>query len=300
MKLSEFLKKSSEPSDYITLNKIEKMFQKISSNHDNVIYTNLTYNNDFNFSEKIVLSSNPDCDFPRIKKEILSFQDNKYNENDQKILDNISYKDKIDCSYLNKLNNNIIYCHAVGYEHKNINMIPIGRDFKNERYFSVIDRFSKNKNILCYCNFTLPPNKIHWYGLVRKHVYDYYEYKSFVLKEHCHRHPRNYNNQIVINYYKKLASSKFNICPRGCGIDSYRIWDSIHMGCIPIVEKYEGYNQFEDLPILFVDHWKDYEKLTEDYLESKWEEMLEKEYNYEKLNMSYWEKKIIRDIETFK
>ena len=84
------------------------------------------------------------------------------------------------------------------------------------------------------------------------------------------------------------------ICPRGCGIDTYRLWDCIYMGCIPIVEKYEGYKQFEDLPILFIDHWRDINNLTESYLEHTWLDMLEREYNYEKLKLSYWKEFIVK------
>ena len=65
------------------------------------------------------------------------------------------------------------------------------------------------------------------------------------------------------------------------------------MGCIPIVEKYEGYQQFEDLPILFIDSWKQIEYFTEDYLENKWKSMLEQDYDYNKMRMSYWENKIL-------
>ena len=71
----------------------------------------------------------------------------------------------------------------------------------------------------------------------------------------------NYNN-----YFNKLLSSKFSICPRGCGIDSYRVYDSILCKCIPIMLKNgEYYKNFEGWPILFID---DYEDLTEDFLEN--------------------------------
>ena len=105
-------------------------------------------------------------------------------------------------------------------------------------------------------------------------------------------HPRRYSQTDVLSYYEDLARSKFSICPRGAGIDTYRMWDSISMGCVPIVEKYEGYQQFEDLPVFYVDHWKDIEDLTPEFLEAKWTEMMEVDYNYDKLKMSYWQNKI--------
>jgi hypothetical protein len=41
------------------------------------------------------------------------------------------------------------------------------------------------------------------------------------------------------------------------------------LGCIPIVEKYESHNNWNDLPILFLDNIRDYELLTEDFLTPK-------------------------------
>ena len=82
------------------------------------------------------------------------------------------------------------------------------------------------------------------------------------------------------------------ICPRGCGIDTYRLWDCIMLGCIPIVEKYESHNSWNDLPILFLDNIRDYELLTEDFLNRKYDKFLEKDFNYDKCTNDYWYKKI--------
>ena len=91
------------------------------------------------------------------------------------------------------------------------------------------------------------------------------------------------------NYYETIARSKFMLCPRGCGLDTYRMWDCLYLGCIPIVVKYAGYKDFEDLPILFIDKWEDYLSIDENYLNKKYDEMLDVNYNYDKLKFSYWE-----------
>jgi hypothetical protein len=98
----------------------------------------------------------------------------------------------------------------------------------------------------------------------------------------------------------KISRSKFIIAPRGCSIDSYRLWDAIYFGCIPIVVKYEGYNQFEDLPILFIDKWEDYSELTEEYLNHIWDKFSVMDFNYEKLKFSYWENEITSTINEFR
>jgi hypothetical protein len=47
--------------------------------------------------------------------------------------------------------------------------------------------------------------------------------------------------------------------------------------------------EFSDLPILFIDKWED---ITEEFLLKKYEEIIKKEYNLDKLKFSYWRKKI--------
>ena len=49
---------------------------------------------------------------------------------------------------------------------------------------------------------------------------------------------------------------------------------------------------FDDLPILQVD---DMCSLTKEFLEDKYEEMMSKEYNLDKLKMSYWLQQIEND-----
>ncbi len=40
-------------------------------------------------------------------------------------------------------------------------------------------------------------------------------------------------------YYKELSRSKFVVCPSGLGWDSYRIWEALMMGAIPVIERYK-------------------------------------------------------------
>jgi hypothetical protein len=95
------------------------------------------------------------------------------------------------------------------------------------------------------------------------------------------------------SYYNKdkifpLSRSKFAVCPRGCGIDTYRLWDCIVLGCIPIVERYPSHEQWYDLPILFIDSIQEYETMTEEFLHQKYAEMMDRDFAYEKVTMNYW------------
>ena len=94
-------------------------------------------------------------------------------------------------------------------------------------------------------------------------------------------------------YFTKVSKSKFNICPRGNGIDNFRLWDSIYLGAIPIVVKKTVFHDYlKDLPILFLDSYEEFENLNKEFLEETYQKMLKKKYNYKKLLFSYWINKI--------
>lgn len=87
------------------------------------------------------------------------------------------------------------------------------------------------------------------------------------------------------NFLKEIKSSKFVICPRGNGVDTHRLWETLYMGSIPIVKYENTHHLFTDLPILFI---KDWNEITEDFLNDKYLEIINKEWNLQKLKMSYW------------
>jgi len=96
----------------------------------------------------------------------------------------------------------------------------------------------------------------------------------------------NHDNNFDIGYFTKMKEHKFVLCPRGNGPDSYRVWEALHMGSIPIVQSKNshGCHHYFDLPILQLDSLFD---LTEDFLEQKYQEM-QKKYNWDQLIEEYW------------
>lgn len=304
MKLIEYINSHNYyGDDYITIIQMEKLMTKLSSMHNNFTYQPLDLKIDIskiNQKYNVLFSCNGDLDFPRpTNRTVVEYNNsnlNEYDERKQQYINNIPYIDKLEVSQLNEIPQHIhkIYCHSVGIEHEKVNMVPIGRDFKNVDFFPIVDKLTKNeKQILCYNNLTLPPKCFHWYGTIRKTIFDTACSKSFVYCKKCDVHPRQYSQNDIIQYYIDISKSKFMLCPRGCGIDTYRLWDSIHMGCIPIVEEYDGYNQFKDLPILYLNSWKEFENMNAEFLEQKWNEMLYCEYNYDKLRLSYWKNEFL-------
>lgn len=93
------------------------------------------------------------------------------------------------------------------------------------------------------------------------------------------------------DYLQNLQNAKFTLCPGGLGWDTYRAWESMVMGSIPVLETYyrkDGfYRVFDDLPVLWVDH---FDNVTPALLESSYPKILARaeEYNFAKLTKRWW------------
>jgi len=48
-----------------------------------------------------------------------------------------------------------------------------------------------------------------------------------------------YGYKDINDYYKEISSSKFILCPSGVGWDSYRIWEALSLGTIPVIERHK-------------------------------------------------------------
>ena len=100
---------------------------------------------------------------------------------------------------------------------------------------------------------------------------------------------RGINGQDFYLYCNNLIQYAFCICPRGNGVDTHRIWESLYLGCIPIVKRHHTHTFEEDLPILFIDNWTD---ITQDFLQEKINTIDYSLFNSPLLTMTYWEEKI--------
>jgi hypothetical protein len=86
-------------------------------------------------------------------------------------------------------------------------------------------------------------------------------------------------------FLEDIRNHKFVLCPRGNGIDTHRLWETLYMGSIPIVKRHIALAEFNDLPILFIDDWNE---VTEEMLHNKYAEITSKSWNMDKLKISYW------------
>jgi hypothetical protein len=87
------------------------------------------------------------------------------------------------------------------------------------------------------------------------------------------------------NNWKNITNYAFVLSPFGNGMDCHRTWETLCLGSIPIVKALNFKKMFEDLPILNVENWSD---INEELLIKTIEEFKNKEFNYKKLELSYW------------
>ncbi len=86
-------------------------------------------------------------------------------------------------------------------------------------------------------------------------------------------------------YLDDLARSKYVISPPGSSLDCHRIWESVLMNCIPIVETSPLDKMLYDMPVLIVQDW---DEVTPELLEQKYDELMARVHASEKMYAAYW------------
>jgi len=165
--------------------------------------------------------------------------------------------------------------------HKKTEIIPVGIENNLKKIPTLEERINNplKKDKLCYLNFDIGPTS-HRRHKIRKKVL-----KAFEKKKFCYRAERKSFKE----YLKDLSRSKFVLSPKGNGTDCFRTWESLLVGSIPIVSTSKLDPIFKDLPVLIIKKWED---ITEEFLLEKYEEMLSKKYNLEKIYINFWFDKI--------
>ena len=100
------------------------------------------------------------------------------------------------------------------------------------------------------------------------------------------------------DHFYEAVTGKFVLCPSGLGFDTYRLWETILLGSIPVVESNAGFDRtYSNLPVLVV---RDYSELTPRLLDVAYPCFLNNahRYDYRHLTESYWLDAIDRAIDT--
>jgi hypothetical protein len=94
-------------------------------------------------------------------------------------------------------------------------------------------------------------------------------------------------------FLQQIRNHSFTLCPRGNGIDTHRLWETLYMGGIPIVKENLAMDDFKDFPILFI---KDWNQVTPEFLKEQEYVLQNKNFDLEKLKVNYWIEKIKNSI----
>ena len=95
-------------------------------------------------------------------------------------------------------------------------------------------------------------------------------------------------------YFTTLPNYKFVVSPEGNGVDCHRHYEALMAGCIPIIEDSRHIREvYGNCPILYT---TDYTEITPEYLEKKYDEMIDKTYDFSKLFVSSYSPDIQTEI----
>ena len=154
--------------------------------------------------------------------------------------------------------------------------ISLGAKQQQNMIHDIYSKAPKNRKMLCYINF-IPSYKDRVDAILE------------IPKELCYFEKKRIS---IEETYINQSHYAYVISPHGNGLDCYRTWEAIHLGCIPIVKKssLSEAGLYDDLPVLIVDEWKHITRqlLNEYYL--KLSDMFKSPLP--KLTISFWKNKI--------
>lgn len=142
--------------------------------------------------------------------------------------------------------------------HPRIRHIPFGVNTDTENVFEIS---LPNKDSAYEWDITEKADKV--YLNFSEHTFERkilnmkfagYDWATVVTKEDANG-PNTYGHRAYLN---QLASHKYVFCPPGVGFDSYRVWETLFAGSIPVLKKDYWNEWMKDLlPVILVDDFYD-------------------------------------------
>jgi hypothetical protein len=220
---------------------------------------------------------------------------------------------KIAFSLLNNKNLIAWYSTNVDYKHPKLKNIPIGivkhipfYDKKHIQWnviphtnevtyfmqnflpiYSIKVNFQNKDKKLLFSRMTVKNsnNTSHNFENIRQNVLNIFKINGFKFED------LNTDLTYWTEYIRELCNYKFCLSLPGKGLDCYRTWEALAVGCIPIVLSNHLNPLYEDLPVLVID---DFSIITPEFLEKQFEKITQNfnNYNWQKLTSSFWIQKI--------
>jgi hypothetical protein len=184
--------------------------------------------------------------------------------------------------------------------HPKLHVLPIGPkwNWRSTEFMSE----DKTENMRIFLSYCLQPNTNFRNKDLKKNLL-YFNYTQWTTdnpfyKSHkdCRKNTTRilqekgfpYNPNLPFEQYiRTLSTYKFSVSPPGAGIDTHRTWESLMVGTIPVMLKTPLDRVFENLPVILVD---DFSVVDREFLEKKYIELQNREYDFSILYSMYWDR----------
>lgn len=188
-----------------------------------------------------------------------------------------------DSSFTKLLNSNKIkkwYTQNKNFKHDKLFALPIGIansqwPHGNQEILNEIKELNLPKKRTIYKNFNITTNP------QKRLAVESITHSNNIIMD---------SNKNYKEYLKCVAESYFVICPPGNGVDCHRIWECLILGAVPIVEQHVAFDQFQHLPILFIDSWHE---VTQNFLEKNINLTTKFNNIIAELTIEHWNKTIL-------
>jgi hypothetical protein len=103
---------------------------------------------------------------------------------------------------------------------------------------------------------------------------------------------RNTYGLPLSEFYQSIIRSRFVLCPSGMGLDTHRLWETLILGSIPIVERCAGWQRvLDDLPAVWVTRFIE---VTPEFLARAYQEIHANcdRFDFAKLTKQWWTTRI--------
>jgi len=156
----------------------------------------------------------------------------------------------------------------------------MGGDFFSKRERQLV-KPPIDKPQLLYCNFsvTTHPDRI-----IAKNMLESLPFATM-------RHMGTFMDYPMsrVCFFEELWAHKYAACPRGNAVDTFRFWDTLVGGSVPIVVVEHLCDDFYNLPLVKLPNVESYASLSIGWLEREYTHLLDCTFNFDMLTSGYWE-----------
>jgi len=112
---------------------------------------------------------------------------------------------------------------------------------------------------------------------------------SFGATAHLHKVPPD-------QWVEQVLAHRFNAAPpggRGRAMDTWRFWETLALGRVPVAESVVPPSLYADLPVVEVENWTN---ITFAHLSKEWAALARRRYNLQRLHILWWARYILHHV----